>query len=901
MGMGNDGHRGQGGVAGTLRANGFIPSSFRAFSSYLRIVSSGASTVASSVRSAASAASAIIERDDAAGQRDQVLWAGFDKLECEGGTTRQVLLLGYRSGFQVWDVEDAHNVRDLVSKHDGPVSFLQMLPRPLQRIMCEDRFSDSRPMLVLSSDASVSVASTTHDRMSSSNGSRPIYQNSGNGSVGPSVVLFYSLSSQSYVHDLKFTSLVYSVRSSARVIAICQSAQIHCLNAATLEKEYTILTNPVVTSGAGCGGVSYGPLAVGPRWLAYSGSPVAVSASGRVTPQHLTPSASFPGPAPNGSLVAHYAMESSKQLAAGIVTLGDIGYKTFSRYYSELRPDSSHSAHSISPSWDSNGNTNGNLLDADSVGMVIVRDVCSKSVITQFRAHRSPISALCFDPSGILLVTASVQGHNINVFRIIPGLPGNSSEFDAENSYVHLYRLQRGLTNAVIQDISFSDDSRWIMVSSSRGTNHLFAISPSGGAVNIEFADASFKNDELVNRSNPPLRWPNNLDIMNHPTICASGPPVTLSVVSRIRSGSNGWKGTVGGAAAAAAGRIGSLSGAIASSFHHCKDNDMHGHACSLKAKYHLLLFSPSGCLIQYALRLSSGADSASNVTGFTPLYEPSPGIESKLIVEAIQKWNICHKQVRREREDITTDIYGESAKTDSGKLFTDGNRKVNSIYPVNRGAIPRTEGSPEERHHLYISEAELQMHQEWNPFWAKSEIYFQSMIAISSELLEEETTAGGEIEIERVPTRPIEMRSKNLIPVFNYLQKPKSQQGRLVPVNSNFSPQLQHQMSGMSQNGGLSRRSSSCSIDSLTECGAPVGGLRHGTEEAMDGVLQTVDTSEGSVNSLHGPKTMPKLESVYNRDRERLAVEAQLRVVNNNNGALRSEDHFEDEGDEFD
>lgn len=51
------------------RTNGFIPTSFRAISGYLRIVSSGASTVASTVRSAASS---IVDRDDDA-SHDQVL------------------------------------------------------------------------------------------------------------------------------------------------------------------------------------------------------------------------------------------------------------------------------------------------------------------------------------------------------------------------------------------------------------------------------------------------------------------------------------------------------------------------------------------------------------------------------------------------------------------------------------------------------------------------------------------------------------------------------------------------------------------------------------------------------------------------------------------------------------
>ena len=79
---------------------------------------------------------------------------------------------------------------------------------------------------------------------------------------------------------------------------------------------------------------------------------------------------------------------------------------------------------------------------------VIVKDIVSKDVISQFRAHKSPISALCFDPSGTILVTASIQGHNINVFKIMPASENLPASVTGP-SYVHLYRLQRGFTNAV--------------------------------------------------------------------------------------------------------------------------------------------------------------------------------------------------------------------------------------------------------------------------------------------------------------------------------------------------------------------------------------------------------------------------------------------------------------------
>lgn len=80
---------------------------------------------------------------------------------------------------------------------------------------------------------------------------------------------------------------------------------------------------------------------------------------------------------------------------------------------------------------------------------VIVRDLLSKSVVVQFRAHASPIAALCFDPSGTLLVTASVLGHNMNVFCIMSSFHGGSAGSDMGFSYMHLYRLQRGVTSAV--------------------------------------------------------------------------------------------------------------------------------------------------------------------------------------------------------------------------------------------------------------------------------------------------------------------------------------------------------------------------------------------------------------------------------------------------------------------
>lgn len=116
---------------------------------------------------------------------------------------------------------------------------------------------------------------------------------------------------------------------------------------------------------------------------------------------------------------------------------------------------------------------------AQLVGTVMVRDIVNRQLVAHFRAHTSPLLALQFDPSGTILVTASLHGHNLHIFHICPWQGTSSSSQGAGSarplaSAVHLYRLARGVTPAVIRDISFSRDGGWLAVSSARGTTHIF-------------------------------------------------------------------------------------------------------------------------------------------------------------------------------------------------------------------------------------------------------------------------------------------------------------------------------------------------------------------------------------------------------------------------------------------
>lgn len=104
----------------------------------------------------------------------------------------------------------------------------------------------------------------------------------------------------------------------------------------------------------------------------------------------------------------------------------------------------------------------------------------SDPIVAHFIAHSDALVALEFDCSGMLLATADKRGHDFHVFRIQPH-PGGPTL----SAVHHLYVLHRGDTTAKVQNITFSLDSRWIAVSTLRGTTHVFPVTPYGGQAGV--------------------------------------------------------------------------------------------------------------------------------------------------------------------------------------------------------------------------------------------------------------------------------------------------------------------------------------------------------------------------------------------------------------------------------
>ncbi|KAJ0979687.1 hypothetical protein J5N97_015161 [Dioscorea zingiberensis] len=753
--------------------NGLLPNSLRIISSCLKTVSANAGSVASTVRSAGASVAASIS---AAGEeeKDQVLWAGFDKLELCSSSFKRVLLLGYSNGFQVLDVEDASNVCELVSKRDGPVTFLQMQPIPLKSESGEGFRAFHPLLLVVAGDETNGLGMVQGGRLSAliretANEPQPTSCIS-----TPTVVRFFSLKSHNYVHVLRFRSAVYMIRCSPRIVAIALAAQIYCFDAVTLENKFSVLTYPL--QGAVGVNIGYGPMAVGPRWLAYASNNPLMSNLGRLSPQNLSPS---PGVSPstspgNGSLVARYAMESSKQLAAGILNLGDMGYKTLSKYYQELLPDGSSSPSMSSSRKIGRLQPAAHPSEADNAGMVVVKDFVSKEVVSQFRAHTSPISALCFDPSGTLLVTASVHGHNINVFRIMPTIITNGSgpvRYDWTTSHVHLYKLYRGLTTAVIEDICFSHYSQWVAIVSSRGTCHIFVLSPFGGDSSLSPQSRNCDGPTLV--PSLTLPWWSTSSCSLDQQFIQPPPPITLSVVSRIKNGYSGWLNTVSNVAASATGKVLVPSGAMAAVFHNSIRKDNLSSPLKSNSLEHLLVYSPSGHLIQHELLPSLGAQSWDNGsrTGASPLLQQQDE-ELHVSVEPVQWWDVCRRSNWPEREEnISRVMLDKQQNTEFVMDTSDSEDNGTLIFTSSTGTIAGNElESTNGRQHWFLSNAEVHVNSGRIPIWQKTKICFYMMIPSRANGGSAICCAGDELEIEKLPTAEVEIRQKDLLPVFEQL-----------------------------------------------------------------------------------------------------------------------------------
>jgi hypothetical protein len=133
---------------------------------------------------------------------------------------------------------------------------------------------------------------------------------------------------------------------------------------------------------------------------------------------------------------------------------------------------------------------------------------------------------------------------------------------------------------------------------------------------------------------------------LNQQALYPPPPAITLNVVSRIKNGNGGWRGTVTSAAVTATGRPNVLAGAVAAVFHDGGGAGVESDIGVGTLKDQLWVLCPTGHLLRYLLRPSVGGDGGytNGLPQMPGLGAPgSPGLsqELKVVVEPVERWDV--------------------------------------------------------------------------------------------------------------------------------------------------------------------------------------------------------------------------------------------------------------------
>uniref|UniRef100_T1J6D8 BCAS3 microtubule associated cell migration factor n=1 Tax=Strigamia maritima TaxID=126957 RepID=T1J6D8_STRMM len=390
-------------------------------------------------------------------EKDTILWVRFECADINdlsssaegnihnGNTPPLLLILGYSNGIQVWTVPANGEAQEVLSIRERSVKAFCILPTPESVFHSQDVFVQRRPLVAYAENSSSGQPNGT--------------------------VTFVSLKTGDQVHSIKFKNAICNLLANKRVLVVSFLERIAVFDSCAFKDRFTI------TSCFPCPGLNPNPVALGTRWLAY--------ADRKMVSVHQ----SRGGMAGEG--VQSYAatvIHAAKTLTKGLTIFGETvasslsGVKSHSMQ-AEKKTGVECSQPGVVTVVDIQNVSEGEVKIKqliDKMHMNVHEDSAGEGIVAHFVAHPEPITALAFDPSGMLLLTADKAGHHFNIFRLLPH-PMSSHQ----GAVHHLYTLYRGDTTAKVQDVAFSVDSRWVAVSTLRGTTHLFPITPYGGPISV--------------------------------------------------------------------------------------------------------------------------------------------------------------------------------------------------------------------------------------------------------------------------------------------------------------------------------------------------------------------------------------------------------------------------------
>jgi hypothetical protein len=273
---------------------------------------------------------------------------------------------------------------------------------------------------------------------------------------------------------------------------------------------------------------------------------------------------------------------------------------------------------------------------------------------------------------------------------------------------------------------------------------------------------------------------------------------VTNSVVSRIKNSTSGWLNTVSNVAASASGKLSVPSGAITAVFHNSIYQGSLPVPSKANALEHLLVYSPSGHVVQHKLVPSSGSESSDS----SPRVGSGPNSqlqddELHVTAEPIQWWDVCRRTNWPERDENIANIVfcnqRNSVMVMDTSDFEDSEQSDSSLS--NGGMSGKEIMRVRERSSWYLSNAEVQINSWRIPIWQKSKVCYNGLklcarswrITCEPSLIlqicfyvmdhpaeesgETVGVSGGEIGIEKLSLHEVEIRRRELLPVFKQFQ----------------------------------------------------------------------------------------------------------------------------------
>uniref|UniRef100_A0A8C2MN51 BCAS3 microtubule associated cell migration factor n=1 Tax=Cricetulus griseus TaxID=10029 RepID=A0A8C2MN51_CRIGR len=361
----------------------------------------------------------------------------FHELHSTGNEPPLLVMIGYSDGMQVWCIPISGEAQELFSVRHGPVRAARILPAPQLGAQKCDNFAEKRPLLGVCKSIG-------------SSGTTPPY----------CCVDLYSLRTGEMVKSIQFKTPIYDLHCNKRILVVVLQEKIAAFDSCTFTKKF------FVTSCYPCPGPNMNPIALGSRWLAYAENKLIRCHQSR-------------GGACGDNIQSYTAtvISAAKTLKSGLTMVGKVVTQLTGTLPSGVTEDdvAIHSNSRRSPL------VPGviTVIDTETVGegqVLVSEDSDSDGIVAHFPAHEKPVCCMAFNTSGMLLVTTDTLGHDFHVFQILTH-PWSSSQ----SAVHHLYTLHRGETEAKVQDICFSHDCRWVVVSTLRGTSHVFPINPYGG------------------------------------------------------------------------------------------------------------------------------------------------------------------------------------------------------------------------------------------------------------------------------------------------------------------------------------------------------------------------------------------------------------------------------------